>query len=387
MNPRFGLLALSAALVAFGAQPIVASAKQGDWLLRSGIAVVDPKSDNYRVPGSSDTAELDTSLGATIEGTYMLADHWGLELMATTPIRHDIDLETAGGDIRVARLNTLLPTLSLQYHFNPEGKWRPYLGTGLNFTKFYDEEGQGPFAGDRLHLNNSWGLAGQLGLDVGLTDNLFVNAAVRYIDIDTQAQYEGMDIGRYRIDPLVYQLQLGYKFGKAVPVVAAPVAAAAAPAPQPPPPPPPAPPADSDGDGVPDSIDQCPDTPRGDRVDARGCSCDITRQVQFAHDSAELTAEGRRTLDELVETLIQLKFVSGTVVGHTDSTGAAAYNQKLSERRAQTVADYLHAKGIGDGRMAVSGAGESQPVADNQTAEGRALNRRVVLSRTDCNQP
>src|SRR5690606_20335525 len=106
----------------------------------------------------------------------------------------------------------------------------------------------------------------------------------------------------------------------AAPVVAAPVAAAVAPTP--PPPPPPAPPADSDGDGVPDSIDQCPDTPRGDRVDARGCSCDITRQVQFAHDSAELTAEGRRTLDELVETLVQLKFVSGTVVGHTDSTGS-----------------------------------------------------------------
>jgi OOP family OmpA-OmpF porin len=85
--------------------------------------------------------------------------------------------------------------------------------------------------------------------------------------------------------------------------------------------------------------------------------------------------------------LARLKFVSGTVVGHTDSSGAEAYNQKLSERRAQAVADYLQAKGIATGRLTASGAGESQPIADNKTADGRALNRRVVLKRTDCDQP
>jgi len=169
----------------------------------------------------------------------------------------------------------------------------------------------------------------------------------------------------------------------AVPVaaVAAPVVAAA------PPPPPPPPPADSDGDGVIDPNDQCPDTPKGDRVGPQGCTCEITRQVQFRTDSAELTDEGRAVLDEVAENLTRLKFVSGTVVGHTDSTGSAEYNQGLSERRAQSVATYLEGRGVAVGRLVASGAGENDPIADNATAEGRAQNRRVVLKRTDCENP
>jgi len=108
--------------------------------------------------------------------------------------------------------------------------------------------------------------------------------------------------------------------------------------------------------------------------------------VRFVTDSAELTDEDMAILDEVAETLTRLKFVSGTVIGHTDSSGPDEYNQALSERRARSVATYLEGKGIGSGRLAVSGAGESEPVADNATAEGRAENRRVVLRRTDCAQ-
>lgn len=87
------------------------------------------------------------------------------------------------------------------------------------------------------------------------------------------------------------------------------------------------------------------------------------------------------------ENLARLKFVSGTVVGHTDSSGSEEYNQRLSEARAASVATYLEGKGISQGRLLSSGAGESEPVSDNSTAEGRAANRRVVLSRTDCAKP
>jgi OOP family OmpA-OmpF porin len=83
--------------------------------------------------------------------------------------------------------------------------------------------------------------------------------------------------------------------------------------------------------------------------------------------------------------LANLKFIEGTVTGYTDSVGDEAYNQQLSERRAQSVAEYLEAKGISSGRLSAIGMGEADPVADNGSAEGRAQNRRVVLRRTNCN--
>jgi len=390
MKSRSLQLAVALAVAGLSAQPALAAA--GDWIIRAGVGVVDPKSDNLDL-GGGDNLEVDDGTSLTIEGTYMFADHWGVELLAAWPFTHDFAIEAGGQENVAGEVNHLPPTLSLQYHFNPEGTVRPYVGAGVNYTMFSEENTEGPLAGTSLDLDDSWGLALQLGVDVSLTKNWFVNAGLRWIDIDSDAEITGLsgpgvvdNLGEVEIDPFVYQLQLGYRFGQAAPVVAAaaPVVAAAA---APPPPPPPPPPADSDGDGVVDSADQCPDTPKGDRVGPQGCSCDITRQLTFALNSAELTADDKKILDEVAETLTRLKFISGTVIGHTDSSGSDAYNQKLSERRAQSVATYLEGKGIGAGRLAVSGKGESEPVADNATKEGRAQNRRVVLRRTDCDKP
>jgi outer membrane protein OmpA-like peptidoglycan-associated protein len=103
-------------------------------------------------------------------------------------------------------------------------------------------------------------------------------------------------------------------------------------------------------------------------------------------NSADLTADGRAMLDELAATLKELGFVSGTVTGYSDSSGAEDYNRRLSLRRAETVAGYLEDRGVAPGRLQVRGMGESDPIADNSTAEGRAMNRRVVISRTDCDK-
>lgn len=97
-----------------------------------------------------------------------------------------------------------------------------------------------------------------------------------------------------------------------------------------------------------------------------------------------LTADDKAALDKMIPDLKRLHFINGEIQGHTDSKGTAAYNQKLSERRAKAVADYLAAHGINEGRVTVVGYGETMPVADNKTEEGRAHNRRVVLHRTDC---
>jgi OmpA-OmpF porin, OOP family len=159
----------------------------------------------------------------------------------------------------------------------------------------------------------------------------------------------------------------------------------------PPPPPPvaanppaPAPLAEPQVPATPPS--SCPDTPPGTRVGPMGCPCEMTVQLQFKSDTADLTPGDHARLDQVAESLTRLHWISGTIEGYTDATHDAAYNQKLSERRATTVRDYLLSKGIGDNQMKAVGLGESKPIADNSTKEGRALNRRVVIRRMDCDE-
>jgi OmpA-OmpF porin, OOP family len=118
-----------------------------------------------------------------------------------------------------------------------------------------------------------------------------------------------------------------------------------------------------------------------------GCPCELTVQLQFKSDSAELTDEDKARLDKAAETLQRLHWISGRIEGHTDATGHVEYNRKLSEQRALTVRGYLLSKGVGDERMTVVGYGETKPIADNATEEGRLQNRRVVMRRRDCDEP
>jgi OOP family OmpA-OmpF porin len=105
----------------------------------------------------------------------------------------------------------------------------------------------------------------------------------------------------------------------------------------------------------------------------------VLRGVQFDLDKADVRADASVILDEAANQLSQVPGTRVSVEGHTDSSGSDAYNQSLSERRASSVRDYLAGKGVENGRLSTAGYGESQPVADNATAEGRALNRRVEL--------
>ncbi|HFE48708.1 MAG TPA: OmpA family protein [Chromatiaceae bacterium] len=144
-------------------------------------------------------------------------------------------------------------------------------------------------------------------------------------------------------------------------------------------------PGDSDGDGVNDDRDQCPNTPAGSKVDADGCAIveNMTLDLklveeEFDFDSAVLKPNMKDSLADFAE---RVKASPGhesvVVIGHTDSTGPEAYNMQLSLRRAQSVADYLESLGIDD--IEVRGEGESNPIADNSTREGRAKNRRVEI--------
>lgn len=104
--------------------------------------------------------------------------------------------------------------------------------------------------------------------------------------------------------------------------------------------------------------------------------------VNFAFDSAELTASGKANLDKLSEVLKNNPDTNINIYGHTDSKGTDAYNQGLSERRAASVKNYLISKGVASSRMFTMGVGEKEPVATNDTEAGRAQNRRVEFAIT-----
>jgi OOP family OmpA-OmpF porin len=145
---------------------------------------------------------------------------------------------------------------------------------------------------------------------------------------------------------------------------------------------------DSDGDGVYDGIDQCPGTPAGAAVDERGClvSIELT-DVEFEFDSYQLTPTAATYVREMADAIAEQADPEGTGIlelrGHTDSRGAAEYNQMLSERRAQAVLDYMLevdpeiAAFQAQDRIRAVGFGETQPIDTNDTDEGRQRNRRV----------
>ena len=183
------------------------------------------------------------------------------------------------------------PTLSLNWHFNPNGMFRPYIGAGINWTLFSGEETTGALDGSSLKLDDSIGAAGQVGVDIGQR-NWFFNANVRYIDLSTDVELDGADLGSADLNPWVYGMHIGYRFGRMIPP---PAVAAPAAAPPPPPPPPPAKCADTDNDGVCDEADKCPGTPAGTKVDSVGCPLEQTLKLLFDFDSAELRPSRSRS--------------------------------------------------------------------------------------------
>ena len=148
-----------------------------------------------------------------------------------------------------------------------------------------------------------------------------------------------------------------------------------------------APSLDDDGDGVPNSEDICWTTPAGDTVDLYGCTISeepvvSLRGVHFATDSSALTSEAKSILDSAVGTINASSSSLIDIEGHTDSTGSDSHNEALSERRAQSVADYLASQGVSASSLNPIGMGEGSPVASNDTRDGRRLNRRVdVIAR------
>jgi len=134
-------------------------------------------------------------------------------------------------------------------------------------------------------------------------------------------------------------------------------------------------PVDTDEDGVLDIYDLCMDTPRGAKVDNNGCW--QIENIEFEFDSAKILPESKLILDEIAHILKNNPDIKVFIEGYTDDEGSDSYNLKLSQERADSVLNYLVAKGVEPDRLTAKGYGESRPIADNTTEEGRAKNRRI----------
>lgn len=196
----------------------------GDLILRAGVASVQPNEhsdplalNGTPLPGTKAGVDNNEQLGLTL--TYMFTPQWGVGVLAATPFEHDIKAKGVGVD--AGSVKHLPPTVTLQYFpLGATSRWQPYVGLGVNYTLFFDEkvdgqlEGAGFGKGD-LHVDNSWGWAGQAGLDYQIDDHWQLNAAVWYLDIDTDATFKfaaSRITADVNIDPWVYMLGVGYRF-------------------------------------------------------------------------------------------------------------------------------------------------------------------------------
>ncbi|MCC6170932.1 MAG: OmpW family protein [Gammaproteobacteria bacterium] len=186
-----------------------AAAGAGDWLFRAGAHNVEPKSNNHSV------VNVDGAPSLTVSATYFMTPNLAVEVLGAVPFKHDINLNSNGAE--VASTTHLPPTVTLQYHFAPDAaRFRPYVGAGLNYTIFFDEKTKGALAGTKLSLDESFGPAVELGLDIALNDAWAINLNARWFDIDTDARLDGASLGTVEIDPYAIGLMVTRKvsFGK-----------------------------------------------------------------------------------------------------------------------------------------------------------------------------
>ncbi|MFJ2364887.1 OmpW family protein [Pseudomonas sp. NPDC087697] len=227
---------LSASLIAFAlAAPFAQAHEAGDIIVRAGAITVNPKASSSSVKvdqgplagtnlGGKATMNSDTQLGLNF--AYMLTNNIGIELLAASPFEHDVNLKGTSLGAANGKLGTLKhlpPTLSVVYYpLNNKSAFQPYVGAGINYTWIYDEKLSNEAQANgfsNFKTKNSWGMAFQVGADYMITDNIMLNAQMRYIDINTRATVENDAVApgtRARVnvdvDPFVYMVGLGYKF-------------------------------------------------------------------------------------------------------------------------------------------------------------------------------
>jgi len=343
--------------------------KQRTWYLGAGLGIteLDPDTNNtgYSVSDERDSGfklfgGFDFSERLTVEGFY--TDLGSAQITSPSPSQPDgaIDYSTLGGS-------------ALWYFWrNAESKGstlrkglQAYAHGGLSFINNSSSV--------NYNKNNSVQIQYGAGLEYGLNDGIALRAGIDLYDKDAGMVFVGV-LKRFGtktkrkaiVEPVPEPVIETAPEPVLEPEIIVPVVVVVQ---------------DADNDGVIDADDQCADTPANITVDDKGCSNIFVEieGVNFEPNSFELTEQSKVILDEAIVTISASPELHIEVQAHTDYKGSGEANLELSEQRALRVKAYLVTKGVNENQLTAKGYGESMPIADNKTAEGRARNRRVEL--------
>ncbi len=185
-----------------------AQADDGNWLVRLRAIDVDPQvsaSGAMTVLGM----EVDQKWAPEIDLSYFFTKNIAVEVIAATT-KHNVYSNVLGP---LGSTKVLPPTVTLQWHFNPDGDLKPYVGAGINYTNFYDVNLGNPLTGPLQVNQNSWGPAVQVGIDYKLTKQVYLNADIKKIWIETDVSTAtGVPLGTLKINPFVFGVGAGYRF-------------------------------------------------------------------------------------------------------------------------------------------------------------------------------
>lgn len=195
--------------------PLVAMAEAGDWVIRARAVNISPNEDSrldkYRgITGAK--LEVGDQVIPELDISYYVTKNVALELVLALGTRHDVSVKGAGAlNQNLGSVNLLPPTLTAQWHFRPDQTFDPYVGVGVNYTRFMDNSLHHDVLGDIRVERNSWGPALQAGFDFNLGNGWLANADVKYLWIDTDVKLKnGPKIDSLDINPWV----IGFGFGK-----------------------------------------------------------------------------------------------------------------------------------------------------------------------------
>ena len=317
--------------------------------LRARATLVDPENNSSSISVVGGHVDATTSIIPEADITYFPMHNIALELIAGVTDHTIKANSTAAGNLKVGDVWLLPPTLLAQYHFGDGGSIDPYVGAGINYTFFFDATHHAPFTS--VSYDDNVGGALQAGVDFSLGGGWVANFDVKQLFLSTTA-HTVVDgtlpvTAKTQLDPLMVGIGFGYRWSAT---------------------------------STPVSYTPPPAQPLPAAAPAPGVEAARSFQVFFDFNKSTITAAAAKVIQSAADTVRAGGVAHIDVIGHTDTVGGAAYNQKLSETRAGAVKAQLIADGVAGGEIATSGVGKTGLLVPTADGVREAQNRRAEIN-------